>query len=123
MHSCLQSHVSDQQQSDRHTTADPQDHEVAHMVLEGKPGGDAPKDVVCYVHFYPDGSTLPKAEYSKELNRIILRMSWCQASTVLDVLTRAKGPTAYFRLTNGQPHGDVHGTFNPPVTTKRVKRH
>lgn len=101
---------------------DLQDHEIAHMVLEGKPGGDAPKDVEFYVHFYPDGSALPKAEYSKVLNRVILRMNWCQASLVLDVLTHAKVPTAYFRLTDGRPHGDVHGTFYPTGSTRKTKR-
>jgi|GEM_PF-3584322 len=98
-------------QIDRPQT-DLQDHEVARMVLEGKAGGDAPKNAVCYIHFYPNGSALLKAEYSKELNRIIMRMNWSQVSTVLDALTHAKDPTAYYRLTDGQPHGDVHGTYD-----------
>lgn len=91
--------------------------DLGYIILSGD---STPAGLSYWIHFLPDGTNLPPANFDELEHSVQMSMNWCQFGNVMTLLATADSVHGIYNETNGVPWADVEGQFGSvPLPARR----
>jgi hypothetical protein len=90
--------------------------DLGYVTLIGSPTG-----LQYFIHFLPDGTTLPATSYDPASNVVQSYMSWCQFAPLIHLLEGPRTVNALFSVAAGVVFSDIESSYDRNSSTPGKK--